>query len=152
MNILSLIKRSLLLSALLVFSGASFATDPVFTARFSDVAIRGYDTVAYFVENAPVKGSKEFESEYMGATWRFASAENKSLFDANPEKYAPQYGGYCAYAVSQGYTASIQPEQFTVHDGKLYLNYNASVNKKWLGNRDQFIVDANSNWPKILAK
>lgn len=152
MNIYSFSKRIIVSLALLIVSQVSMAVDPVFTARFSDVAIRGYDTVAYFVENKAVKGSKEFEAEHNGAIWRFSSAENKALFEGDPEKYAPQFGGYCAYAVSQGYTASIQPDQFTVLDGKLYLNYNKSINKKWLGNRDQFIVDANKNWPTILAK
>lgn len=152
MNIYSFSKRIIVSLALLIVSQVSMAVDPVFTARFSDLAIRGYDTVAYFVENKAVKGSKEFEAEHNGAIWRFSSAENKALFEGDPEKYAPQFGGYCAYAVSQGYTASIQPDQFTVLDGKLYLNYNKSINKKWLGNRDQFIVDANKNWPTILAK
>ena len=87
-----------------------------------------------------------------GAKWRFSSAENLTLFQENPEKYAPQYGGYCAYAVSQNTDADIEPAQFTVHGGKLYLNYNESINKKWLGNRDQYIIDADKYWPGLIAK
>lgn len=136
----------------IIFSSVAHAVDPVFTALFSDKAIRGYDTVAYFTENKPVKGSDDFSVEYMGATWLFSSQENKELFENEPEKYAPQFGGYCAYAVSQNATASIKPELFTIHDGKLYLNYNKSINEKWLNNKENFIVDANKNWPGLLGE
>lgn len=134
----------------LTASSAALAVDPVYTAFLSDKAIRGYDTVAYFTQNKPVEGKEEFSTEYMGATWLFASKEHLDLFTENPEKYAPQYGGYCAYAVSQNTTASIKPELFTIVDGKLYLNYNQSINDKWLKNKDNFIVEADKNWPAIL--
>ena len=88
----------------------------------------------------------------MEANWRFSSAENLALFKANPEKYAPQYGGYCAYAISQDSVADIEPELFTLHQGKLYLNYNRSINKKWLQDRDQYIIDADRYWPLLLEK
>ena len=139
-----------LLALTTLFSAQAIAKGPVYTS-FTGKAIKGYDVVAYFTENKPVKGSKEFSYEWNSATWLFSSSENLAKFKAAPENFAPQYGGYCAYAVSQGYTASVDPTQFTVLDGKLYLNYNKSVNKKWTANRDAFIVDANNNWPGILA-
>jgi len=135
----------------LLASSNTLAIDPTFTGLFSDKAIKGYDTVAYFTENKAVKGSDKFTTKYNGATWLFSSQENLELFVASPKKYAPQYGGYCAYAVSQNGTASIKPELFTIHDGKLYLNYNKSINDKWNANREQFIKDADKNWPELLA-
>jgi YHS domain-containing protein len=137
---------------LAVISGKALALDPTYTALFSSDAIKGYDAVAYFTENAAIKGESEFSTEYQQATWLFSSQNNLDLFKSAPEKYAPQYGGYCAYAVSQGSTASIKPELFTIHDGKLYLNYNESVNKKWTQNKDAFIRDADQNWPELLAE
>jgi len=144
------LQKITLIFALLASSNA-LAIDPTFTGLFSDKAIKGYDTVAYFTENKAVKGSDKFTTKYNGATWLFSSQENLELFVASPEKYAPQYGGYCAYAVSQNGTASIKPELFTVHDDKLYLNYNKSINDKWNANREQFIKDADKNWPELLA-
>jgi len=141
----------LLLSSFLMVSNA-WAVDPTYTGFFSSKAIKGYDTVAYFTEGKPVEGKDEFSTEYNEATWLFSSQENLELFIEDPEKYAPQYGGYCAYAVAQNSTASIKPELFTIHDGKLYLNYNASVNEKWIANKENFIQDADKNWPGILAK
>ncbi len=103
----------------------AFAKDaPVYTGTFSNTAVSGYDTVAYFTQGKPVKGSTEFRTTYNGAEWRFASAANLAKFRANPGRYAPQYGGYCAWAVSQGYTASGDPTVWKVVGGKLYLNYN----------------------------
>ena len=89
------------------------------------VAIRGYDTVAYFAGNGPVKGSEQFTHQWMGATWRFASSENRDRFAAAPESFAPQFGGYCAWAVSNNYTAPIDPAAWKIVDGKLYLNYDS---------------------------
>jgi len=144
--------KSFLLLALSLWTFNAYAVDPTFTALFSDKAIRGYDTVAYFTEGKPVKGSDEFTTEYNQATWLFSSQENLDLFVANPEKYAPQYGGYCAYAVAKNSTASIKPELFTIHEGKLYLNYNSSVNDKWLEDKDSFIEEADKNWPGLLTE
>jgi len=136
----------------ILFSASAFALDPVYTSFFSSEAIKGYDSVAYFTENKPVKGKSKFSLEYKGATWLFSSQENLDLFKTEPEKYEPQYGGYCAYAVSQGQTASIKPELFTIHNGKLYLNYNDKINEKWSDNKDDFITKADANWPGLLAK
>jgi len=125
------------------------AEDPIFS-DWRGRAIRGYDPVAYFTEGKPTAGSSDHETEYEGATWRFASAENKAKFDADPAAYAPQYGGYCAWAVSQGYTASIDPEAWRIVDGKLYLNYNADVQKRWEADIPGFIQAADTNWPAVL--
>lgn len=116
---------------------------------FGGVAIDGTDPVAYFQEGRPVEGNDGFEFEWKGATWRFASAENRDLFAADPEAYAPQYGGYCAWAVSQGYTASIDPEAWSIVDGKLYLNYSKGVQGRWEQDIPGHIASADQNWPGI---
>jgi hypothetical protein len=115
------------------------------------IAIKGYDPVAYHKEDKPVKGSNEYELTWKDAKWRFASAEHRDLFEAEPEKYAPRYGGYCAYAVSQGYTASVDPENaWTIFEGKLYLNYNVDVKKQWQEDIPENIKKADANWPGVL--
>lgn len=146
------IHRLGLLLMVLLATGRAWAMDPTFTALFSDKAIRGYDTVAYFVEGRAVKGDGQFSTEYQQAVWLFSSQQNLDLFVSDPQKYAPQYGGYCAYAVAQNTTASVQPELFTIHDGKLYLNYSPSINRKWLLDKERYITDADRNWPELLQK
>ena len=138
------------LVSITVSSSAFAAKDPIYTGLFSSVAVSGYDTVAYFTEGKSVEGSDDFEYEWQDTTWRFSSAENLELFKAEPDKYAPQFGGYCAYAVAHNKTASTDPTKFHIKDGKLYLNYNGKIQKKWLANRDALIVDANKNWPDVL--
>jgi len=147
-------KKSLvsLLFASVVYSNTVLAVDPVYTGFFSDTAIKGYDTVAYFTENAPREGVEAYSYEYKGATWLFVSAEHRQLFIENPDKYAPQYGGYCAYAVAKNATASIQPDLFTVLKGKLYLNNSPSINQKWNANKDAYIQSADQNWPLLLTQ
>ena len=126
------------------------AKDPVSTGFFGSLAVSGYDPVAYFVEGRPVEGRKDFEFEWNGATWRFADADNLAAFSADPEKFAPQYGGYCAWAVSQGGTASSDPEAWRIAGGKLYLNYSNSVQGQWLRDISGNIAKADSNWPGVL--
>jgi len=145
-----LILLALLINLLVVNS--ALAIKPIYSGGKERAAIRGYDPVAYFTENAPVKGSSEFSTEHLGATWFFASEANKQLFINNPEKYTPQYGGYCAYAVSRNSSASIKPEFFTIENDKLYLNYSNSVYKKWVKDKKKYIKDADKNWPAVLAK
>jgi YHS domain-containing protein len=135
----------------LVFAGAALAQKaPVYSD--SSGAIRGYDPVAYFTEGRPVRGSREFTHPWRGATWRFASAENRERFAAAPEKYAPQYGGYCAYGVASGYAVKIEPDAWSLVDGKLYLNYDRSVQKTWQSDVPGHIRKADENWPRVLAK
>ena len=121
--------------------------DPVY--QHGGLAIRGYDPVAYYQQSAPVKGSVQFSYQWHGATWLFASAENRDRFQAEPEHYAPQYGGYCAYAVSKGRTASIDPEAWKIVDGKLYLNYSKGIQKKWEQDVPGNIVKADRNRPDL---
>lgn len=114
-----------------------------------NAAINGYDAVAYFKDQKPIKGSTTFSVSYKGATWLFANKANADLFRSMPEKYAPQYGGYCAYGCSQGHKAKTSPDAWTIIDGKLYLNYNTDVKAKWDKDRPGYIEKANDNWPKI---
>lgn len=140
-----------LLATVGVPSVAHAKTDPVYTGTFSNVALSGYDAVGYFSEGRPVVGDSSFKTTYKGAEFRFASADNLAKFKANPAKYAPQYGGYCAWAISQGYTASGDPTVWKIVDGKLYVNYNRDIGNKWEKNIPGFIASANKNWPTILA-
>ncbi|MCX6596652.1 MAG: hypothetical protein NTV70_09830 [Acidobacteria bacterium] len=113
------------------------------------LALKGYDTVAYFQAKAPVKGVPEFTHSWKGATWQFSSAANRDAFAKNPEQYAPQYGGYCAWAVSNNYTAPVDPLAWKIIEGKLYLNYNTAVQKKWEDGVLKRIEQATTNWPQL---
>ncbi|SOE14326.1 hypothetical protein SAMN05877838_0986 [Hoeflea halophila] len=110
------------------------------------IAIQGYDPVAYFIDNKAVPGSPDITLTHDGATYRFASDEHRAAFEANPGQYVPQYGGYCAYGAAQGYKASVEPDQFTIADGKLYLNYNASVRARWNEDQANYINKADAYW------
>jgi len=125
---------------------------PVYTGLFSKQAVSGYDTVAYFTQGRPVKGDSRLTVSYLGFEWRFSTEENKKAFLTSPEMYAPQYGGYCAWAVSQGHTASGDPNNWKIVNGKLYLNYDTDVQKKWEMDIPGFIEKANRNWPAVLEK
>ncbi len=143
--------RSLTLLALIIFAGSAHAAkDPIYTSLFNNEAAGGYDVVSYFTEAAPVEGSEKFKTEYMDADWYFASQENLDLFLANPEKYAPQYGGYCAYAAALGSTAKGDPLQYHIHEDKLFLNINKDIRQKWLGDKINYIEKADKAWPDIL--
>ena len=123
----------------------------VYIESSSGLAIRGTDPVAYFTQEKAVEGSSEFEYEWQGATWRFASAEHQQKFAENPEAYAPQYGGYCAKGLSEGNVVSIDPEAWKIVEGKLYLNYSPNVQKQWIGDIPGNIAKANANWPSVLV-
>ena len=145
-------------AALLASTAARAAQPPIntltggFFGGTSDTAILGYDTVAYFTEGKPVKGSDGFVTTWMGAKWKFASQAHLDLFKAAPEKYAPQYGGYCAYGVAVDNLVSIEADKFKVLDGKLYLNYDADVQQKWLKNPTGFIKAADSKFLMLLKQ
>lgn len=124
------------------------ATAPIFAE--GGIAINGTDPVAYFTENRPVAGDPQFSTDYMGATWYFASAENLDQFRNAPEEFAPQFGGYCAYAASKGYIAPTVPEAWTIYEGKLYLNANLRARELWLEDIPGNIALAQDNWPGIL--
>ncbi len=148
-----MLTRKIVLAALFLalwVAPASAKEDPVYTSTFSDLAVSGYDAVAYFKEGQPVEGRSDHEFEWNGATWRFANAENLAAFKADPEAFAPQYGGYCAWAVSQGYTASTDPTAWRIVDGKLYLNYSHGVQGQWEQDVPGNIAKGDANWPKVL--
>ncbi|MEB3211444.1 MAG: YHS domain-containing (seleno)protein [Leptolyngbyaceae bacterium] len=115
------------------------------------LAIRGYDPVAYFTEGQPVEGSSAYQYEWNGATWKFSSEANLTAFVENPEAFAPQYGGYCAKALSEGNLASIDPTAWRIVDGKLYLNYSAAVQQQWVQDIPGNIALGDANWPEILT-
>ncbi len=144
--------RVLLLAAgLLIASTMAWAGNaPVYTGLLSNAGAGGYDVVSYFEQQQAVPGSSNLTSEYQGATWRFSSAEHLARFEANPERYAPAYGGYCAWAVSQGYLAKGDPRHWTIVDDRLYLNFSQSVQDTWLQDTEGFIQQAERNWPGVL--
>ncbi len=130
---------------------AAFARQAeVYTGVLSNLALGGYDPVAYFAEGRPQKGEARFSHVWKGAEFRFASAERLARFKANPAAYAPQFGGYCAWAVSQGYTAKGDPRFWKIVGGKLYLNYDAQVQKRWEADIPGHIARAERNWPQVL--
>ena len=116
------------------------------------IALRGYDAVAYFTEGRAAAGSAEFTHEYLGAVWRFTSAEHRDRFAKSPGAYAPQYGGYCSWAVGHGYTADGDPTAWKIVDGKLYLNYNESVKQRWEKEQDELIKQGDENFPRFLQE
>jgi len=138
-----------IISILLVSTAVSAGKSEVYSPLLGN-AIGGYDPITYFIQGKAVKGSAGNAIEYRGATWHFESAENKALFQRNPEKYAPQYGGYCAYALSQGNLVSSDPHVWSIVNGKLYLNYSKDVRDIWKKDIPGYIGKADGNWPGIL--
>lgn len=132
-----------------VVTTAEAADSPVYKSLFG-TAIDGTDPISYFDEGRPIEGDRNITYDWNGATWRFTSVENRDRFAAAPERYAPQYGGYCAWAVSQGYTASTDPDAWSIVDGKLYLNYNRSVQERWERDVPGHVASADKNWPDVL--
>ncbi|SDD89924.1 YHS domain-containing (seleno)protein [Kordiimonas lacus] len=146
-------KRILPFLTFILFIAASPAQageDPIYTGIFNDRAAGGYDVVSYFTDGKAVKGDKKFQTDYMGAKWRFTSEEHLNAFLANPTQYAPQYGGYCAWAMGRGYTAKGDPEVWRIVEGKLYLNYDESVKAQWETDIPGFIMKADVNYPKLV--
>ena len=131
--------------------GMAFAAEPVNVDK-SGVAIHGHDPVAYFVDGKPVAGRPEHSATVGAATYWFTSEANLQVFKADPAKYEPQYGGYCAYGVAQGYKPDIDPTAFRVVDGKLYLNLSPAVQKRWLEDIPGFITRANQNWSSLKSQ
>ena len=148
-------RRTLILSGLAALPAATLArgawaaSPPVYAE--GGIAIDGTDAVAYFTEARPVPGVAEFTTFWDGATWRFASASNRDLFAADPAAYAPQYGGYCAWAAAEGYVAPTVPEAWTIHDGRLYLNFSRRIRRRWERDIPGNIARGDANWPAILT-
>lgn len=143
--------KKIIAFALFFVSQIGYSADLISTGYLSNKAVSGYDTVAYFTEGKPVKGDSKYKTKYQGANWYFSSQANLDMFVAEPEKYAPQYGGYCAWAISVNNAfASSDPKQWAIVDGKLYLNYNQDVKNKWDADRTLHISQADKNWPALI--
>lgn len=133
-------------AAMLAVGGGAWATQ---NTDADGVVLHGYDPVAYFTAGAPTEGSADYTASYDGGTYRFASAENRDLFVADPAKYAPAYGGFCAFGTAMGFKVDIDPEAWSIVDDKLYVNLNKGVQERWQGNPHGFIETADHNWPII---
>ena len=143
--------RLISLFMLLFLSSTVMAGNNIYTGWFSNKAVSGYDTVAYFTKGKAVKGNVKFKYKYKDAEWYFESAEHLDLFKENPGKYSPQYGGFCAWAIAaKKQRAPGDPNFWKIVDGKLYLNYDSSVQKQWAEDIPGFIRKADENWPKML--
>lgn len=146
-------KRLLLALAMFAVAGSvALAAGPELNLDRVGLAIRGFDPVAYFVEGKPVAGRNEIVATHAGATYRFASAANRDAFVAAPEKYLPQYGGYCAYAAALGKKADGDPQVWRIVGGRLYLNFNRSIGERWSADEKGFIAKGDANWPRIRDK
>ncbi len=144
-------KKIVLLAA--IFFAAIFThaqKSPVYISN--DIAVNGYDVVSYFTEGKPVKGKKTFLYQWHDAYWLFSTRENLDSFSHNPERYAPQFGGYCAYGISEGHKAPTQPDAWTIANGKLYLNYNTEVRTLWKKDMNERITKATGNWDSLKNK
>ncbi len=146
-----LTRRALLAApAILLLPRVAFAASPSIYAE-DGIAIDGTDPTGYFTAGKPVAGDPSITLDWRGATWRFASVESRSLFESDPERYAPQFGGYCAWAVAEGYTASTIPEAWKVVDDKLYLNFNRRIQRRWERDIPGNIARGEANWPEVLS-
>jgi YHS domain-containing protein len=148
---------ALVTTFVIAWSGSVAAGGGANTGYFGGIAIMGYDPVAYFTEARAVEGSPEFSREFLGETWHFANAEHRDLFAADPVRYAPQYGGYCAgevhdAAIGSGITINIDPEAWRIIDGKLYLFYRKSGPDWFEQNREEAVAEADANWPEVQAR
>jgi len=142
-------KKLALVAVMLGTSFSLMAADIGMSVDENDIAIKGYDPVAYFTDNGAVQGSPEFTATYKNAIYHFASSENRNKFKANPQAFAPQYGGYCAFGVAMGKKFETDPQAWKVEDGKLYLNLDKTVQQRWLEDTQGFIQDADTNWTNI---
>lgn len=131
----------------LSLAGAAFAD--ALNVDSNGLAVQGYDVVAYFTQDKPVKGQSSFQYEHDGGTYYFSSGANRDVFASDPEKYVPAYGGYCAYGLAQGSKVPIEPDKFTIVDGKLYLNFNAPVQSTWEKDIPGYITKADKNWTTV---
>ncbi|MCL6417377.1 YHS domain protein [Aestuariirhabdus sp. Z084] len=151
---MTMLKNGLLL-LFLTSSGLIWAADPEVFSHKRLGAIKGYDPVAYFSLNPgdpAVKGKEEYKHVWKGTEWRFSNAQNRDAFIANPERYAPQYGGYCAFASAHNFTASTRPDSWSIIDGKLYLNHNSASEKNFLEDPSSYIARGQENWPNLLKR
>ena len=140
-----------LVTTLLLLGAAMLAQAGEFFEK-NGIALDGYDPVGYFSDQKPVRGSTEFTAEYKGSMFHFSTASHRDQFRAAPEKFVPQFGGFCAYGAAGGYKAKIEPEAFSIIDGKLYLNYNAKVQSEWSKDTNGYIAKAEKQWPAMSTQ
>tara|TARA_R110000850_G_scaffold148616_3_gene270854 strand:- start:1214 stop:1648 length:435 start_codon:yes stop_codon:yes gene_type:complete len=140
-------------SFVLGLASASLALPALSAPYFlrQNLAANGHDVVAYFTQAAPVPGQAQFTTMYDGARFAFASAETRDMFTANPAQYAPQYGGWCAFAMAQNAQASTVPEAWSVVENRLYLNFSLDVRTTWRRDPAGYIARANANWPNFAT-
>lgn len=140
----------LLLLAACQAEGKTAGEPPIYTSWSNNLAVQGYDVVSFY-SGKPLPGKSEFKVRYLGADWQFSTRANRDLFEMNPEAFLPQYGGYCAWALAKGRLAKGSAEHFYIEDGRLYLNFNERIKRRWDSDRDMFIAQANGIWPQILT-
>ncbi len=154
----SLDRRTAFIGAASLFLGfgltRAFTAEPseIFTALVPGVGAGGYDVVAYHSGAGPTRGSSGFTARWKGATWRFANAQNRAAFVAEPERFAPAYGGHCAWAAAQGYKAKGDPRNWRVVEGRLFLNYDDAVQRMWEADIPSFIRKADAGWPDLARR
>jgi len=134
---------------LFVVTAATSAAAQRVNADRQGLAVKGYDVVAYFVDGRAVSGDARFEHTVDGVRYRFASAANRDRFAREPQRFLPQYGGFCAFAVSRGHTADTDPLAWRIVDGRLFLNYDRSVQREWEGDVKGNVAKADTNWPGL---
>ena len=124
-----------------------------YNGTYAGIGAKGYDVVAYFTQGKAVQGSNRYTHDYGGVTWQFASAAHRDLFRSDPEKYTPQYGGFCSWGVGEkGRLFDVDPASgWTIHEGKLYLNFNADINQTFRSDPAGYVEKANANWPRLSA-
>lgn len=147
-------RSHVLVAALATLLGAAsvHAEEPVYTSWFSDVAVGGHDVVAYFTQGEAVEGSADYRMEWRGAVWRFASEDHLQRFREDPSRYAPAYGGYCAYAVARGTTAAGDPDRWTIHGGRLYLNHDGDAQARWKTDAEGHIAAGDEHWSEMVER
>lgn len=134
----------------MAYSSGLFSNAEIYSTASG--AIDGYDPVAYFTEGIATPGSELIVTEHLGVSWHFATQENRQLFLDNPERYMPQYGGFCAYAMSENYTAYTDPQAWSLVDDRLYLNYSADVKVQWENDKLARIATGNENWQQRVLR
>ena len=151
LNLSKVLKSTLLTVSLLMVSltAVSGEKSSFNLGHSNGLAMDGYDVMSYWIGGEPVKGSEEFSFEYDGAKWIFVSEANRDAFAADPEKYAPQFGGFCAYAASKSYLADVDPFAWQIWQDKLYLNYSPQVQRIWGNDLEANVVKGNENWPSL---
>ena len=153
------LKSTLITTAIALGTTSALVTAPAYAAdelnltsastQQAGLAVQGYDVIAYRTDAGPTLGSAEFSADYNGATYRFVSQANLDRFNADPARYVPAYGGFCAYGVSKSKKLEIDPTAYSVVDDVLYLNFNKRIQRRWSKKQDQYIDQAETNWPEI---